>query len=178
MVTKLLRISLLVCTLALVSPAAHASDFPMDKSFGIGLEGGHGPGLSLKFNLAQSHSLQFGLSAFDYGLYRNYYAGHGHYYYGYEYGYGGFLIHGEYLKNNANLIHNANVALPWYFGGGLDLGAGSGSAAFAIHGNLGLSLQFRPVPLDIFLEWTPRVWIVDFLQFHPLDFNVGIRVWF
>ena len=81
------------------------------------------------------------------------------------------------MNNRANLVRNGTFSLPWCLGGGRDLGLGSGSAAFAVHGNLGLAMPFRPVPIAIFLEGTPRLWVVDFMKLHPFDFNAGIRVW-
>ena len=176
--SKTIRLSLVALTFAFFSQTAFAGDIGDDQKFGIGLEFAHGPGLSLKFAPSPNHALQFGLYAFDYGQYRQYSMDHGKYYYDYAYGYAGFLIHGDYLNTRAPLIRAGIFNLPWYWGAGLDLGVGSGSAAFAVHGNLGLAMEFRPLPIDIFLEWTPRVWIVDFVQVHPFDFNAGVRVWF
>lgn len=175
---KTLRTYLLIVSLALVSQTAVAGEIGQDKKFGIGLEFAHGPGLSLKFDPAPNHALQFGLYAFDYGQYRTYARDHGRYYYSYAYGYAGFLVHGDYLNTRAPLIRSSAFNLPWYWGAGLDLGLGAGAAAFAVHGNLGVAMEFRPLPIDIFIEWTPRLWIVDFVQFHPADFNAGVRIWF
>ncbi len=123
--------------------------------------------------------MQIGAHAFDYGLYRARSKDKRYYYgYDYEYGYQGFLVHGEYLSQQGTLIKGRSVSLPWYIGGGGDLGLGSGPAAFALHGNLGLALKFHTVPIDIFLEWTPRIWLVDFVQLRALDINGGIRFWF
>jgi len=173
------RMGRLMVLLALVVPMfasatpAHADD----KSVGVGLEFGQGPGLSLKIATSATGALQFGAHAFDYGLYRAR-SKESRYYYGYEYGYAGFFVHGEYLSQQGTLIKGRSVSLPWYIGGGGDLGLGSGAAAFALHGNLGLALKFHTVPIDIFLEWTPRIWLVDFVQLRALDINGGIRFWF
>jgi hypothetical protein len=172
---RYLLVAVAAFSLLLTATAAQAGEIGSNKTFGIGLEVGHGPGLTLKYEPSPSHALQFGFSAFDYGSYR---FDHGHTYYGYAYGYGGFFVHGEYLNQPGMLFRSSVFDLPWYWGGGLDLGLGAGSAAFAVHGNLGLAMQFKPLPIDIFLEWTPRIWVVDFVQFHPFDANAGIRVWF
>ena len=164
--------------IAVVPAEALAAEPVSERTLGIGLEFGHGPGLSVKYEPAPTHALQFGVYAFDYGIYRQYALDHGNAYYGYAYGYSGFLVHGDYLNTPGVLLRNRGFELPWYWGGGLDLGVGAGAAAFAVHGNLGLALKIRPLPLDVFLEWTPRLWIVDFTQFHPVDFNAGVRVWF
>ncbi len=37
-----------------------------ERTIGIGLEFGHGPGLSVKYEPAATHALQFGVYAFDY----------------------------------------------------------------------------------------------------------------
>lgn len=69
------------------------------------------------------------------------------------------------------------LALPWYAGGGVDLGIG-GDPALGVHGNLGLALQFDRAPIDVFLERTPRLRLVDFVQVQPFEFGAGVRVWF
>jgi len=172
---SVIRPALIAFALLLGSGAAQAADIGSSKNFGVGLEFGHGPGLSIKYDFAPNHAVQFGISAFDYGEYR---LDNGSYYYGYAYGYGGLLVHGDYLNTRAALYQSRAFDLPWYWGGGLDLGAGSGDAAFAVHGNLGLAMQFQPLPIDVFLEWTPRLWVVNFVQFHPFDLNAGVRFWF
>ncbi len=170
--------ALLIAATLLLTQTATAGEIGKDKKFGIGVEFAYGPGLSLKFNPSPGHALQFGLYAFDYGQYRAYSAAHNRYYYGYATGYSGFLAHADYLNTFGALVRSGLFDLPWYWGAGLDLGLGAGSAAFAVHGNLGVAMQFKPLPLDVFLEWTPRLWVIDFVQFHPIDFNAGLRVWF
>ena len=168
-----------VLLLGAARPAEAQGAIGTSKNFGIGLELGHGAGLSVKYASSPSSTWQFGLDAYDYGRYRTYYSDHGHYYYAYDYGFdaASFLIHAEYLANQTTLVRNKAFALPWYAGGGLDLGVGAGTA-LGVHGNLGLAMQFNRVPIDLFLEWTPRVWLVDFVQLQPLEFNGGVRVWF
>jgi hypothetical protein len=177
----MLRIALHACLLAvLVAPFARPAfaEIGQDKHFGIGLEASHGPGVSFKYEPTPMHALQFGISAFDYGIYRRYSYSHGGYYYNYDYSYAGFLVHAEYLVNPSMVYRNSAISLPWYGGFGADLGLASGDAAFAVHGNLGMALQLNRFPFDFFLEWTPRLWIADFFQFHPVDFNAGVRFWF
>lgn len=175
------KLALVLASLAvfvLASPAyADSAIGSHHKTFGIGLEAGHGAGLSLKYQSSAASAWQFGLYSYDYRRYRD--ANHGHYYYAYDYGYGAgsYLIHVDYLASQANLSHSGGFSLPWYVGGGGDLGLGGGTA-IGIHGDVGLALQFSAVPIDLFVEWTPRLWLVDFVQLHPLDFNGGVRVWF
>lgn len=169
-----------ICATSGISRPASA-EIGVNKTFGIGLEGAHGPGLSLKFMPASDHALQFGIYAYNYGRYRTYYFNKGHgAYYGYDYGYdsGGFLVHGDYLYRETDLIRSRPFNLPWYAGGGVDVGVGDGALALAVHGNLGLAMQFNAVPLDVFIEWTPRIWLIDFVQLHPADINAGVRFWF
>lgn len=155
---------------------AEAAD-GMGRTLGLGLEFGHGAGFSVKYAPSPDHALQFGIYSYNYGRYRTVH--NGKFYYGYDYGYdsGSFLIHADYLKSQSTLVRGRGFSLPWYAGGGVDLGVGGG-AALGIHGNLGVALQFTGFPLDIFVEWTPRLWVIDFVQLHPVDFNSGIRFWF
>lgn len=75
------------------------------------------------------------------------------------------------------MVRARAFTMPWYIGGGVDLGVGLGTA-LGVHGNLGLAVQFTGAPVDIFVEWTPRVWLVDFVQLQLFGFNGGVRVWF
>ena len=165
------------CAALPAAPALAHSGIGTSKTIGIGIEAGHGAGLSLKFQPTPGHAFQFGAYGYDYGRYRTHKAGK--YYYGYDYGYssGSFLLHGDYLLTQANLNRTNGLSLPWYAGLGVDLGFGVG-AALGVHGNLGLAAQFGAIPIDLFIEWTPRLWIVDFFQVHPFDFNGGVRIWF
>lgn len=165
--------------LCVATPAEAQNKIGTSKTFGIGLEVGHGAGLSFKYQPSTSYAWQFGVNAYDYGRYRTYHKGR--YYYGYDFGYdaGSFLVHADYLMTQTNLSRARGFTLPWYAGGGVDLGVGSdGGAALGVHGNLGLAMQFKGPPIDLFAEWTPRLWLVDFVQLHPFEFNGGIRVWF
>ncbi len=170
-----------IAMLATSSAYADETPYGVDRRIGIGVEFAHGPGLSLKFARTPGHSLQFGFDAFGYGRYREYSLAHGHDpYVGYDFGLGGggFLMHLDSLNNLVMFTRNGAMELPFYLGGGADLGVGNGGPVFGLHANLGVALQFAILPFDIFGEWTPRLWIVDFLQFHPSDFNAGVRVWF
>ncbi|MBI5611168.1 MAG: hypothetical protein HY902_20005 [Deltaproteobacteria bacterium] len=177
--TLALTAVLSVLLMGAARPAEAQSAIGTSKNFGIGLELGHGAGLSVKVASSPTSMWQFGLDFYNYGRYRTYYRDHGRYYSTYDYGFdsASFLVHGEYLAHQASLVQNKALALPWYVGGGLDLGVGAGTA-LGVHGNLGLALQFNRVPIDLFLEWTPRVWLVDFVQVQPLEFNGGVRFWF
>lgn len=168
-----------VLLLGAARPAEAQGAIGASRHLGIGLELGHGAGLSVKYAASPTSAWQFGLDAYDYGRYRTYYKDHGRYYYAYNYGFdaSSFLIHAEYLANQVDLVRANAFTLPWYAGGGLDLGVGAG-AALGVHGNLGLAMQFIRAPIDLFVEWTPRVWLVDFVQVQPLEFNGGVRVWF
>ncbi len=177
-VTSLLIACIFTCLVVAAHPAMAVATSG-GHGFGVGLELGHGAGLSLKYVASPSVAWQFGVSTSNYGRYRTYYKDHGRYYYGYDYGINSqsFLVHGEYLATQTDLLRGRLLVLGWYAGGGLDLGVGDGLAA-GVHGNLGLAGRFTRVPLDVFVEWTPRLWVVDFVQLHPVDINAGVRLWF
>jgi hypothetical protein len=150
-------------------PATSGSNVSSGGNFGLGVEFGPGAGLSIKYFPSADHAFQFGLHTAGYG-YGNYYR-HGD---GYFYHSGVYFLHGEYLKTGAR-----EFDLPWYVGGGLDLGTGYYDAvSVGIHGNLGVALQLRSVPLDFFVEWTPRLWVTNGTYLSIGDANAGIRFWF
>lgn len=151
------------------SAATRAASSAGRTGFGLGVEFGFGAGLNAKYAPSVDHAFQFGLHTGGYGYrYR-----HGDLFYSS----GVYFLHGEYLKTGNNLSTSADFALPWYAGGGLDIGTGVGSV-LGIHGNVGLALQLRGAPLDFFLEWTPRLWLTDGSYLALGDFNGGIRFWF
>ena len=175
--TPVVLLSLALLALGSSTPCQAQSADVASKRFGIGLEAGHGAGLSVKLQSSASQAWQFGLYAHDYGRYRRDHKGR--YYYGYDpsYAAGSFLVHADYLMTQGEIVRSSSFRWPWYVGGGTDLGIGDG-LALGIHGNLGVAWQFTRVPIDLFLEWTPRLWLVDFVQLHPAEGNGGIRIWF
>lgn len=70
-------------------------------------------------------------------------------------------VDGLFLGNQ--IWTNGDLSLNWEAGAGADalLGTGWGSAMFGAHGLAGLSLQFRPFPLEITTDVRPGFFFVD-----------------
>lgn len=157
---------LLACLLGMAQALpAEAVPGKGGRKVGLGLEGGRGAGLSVKLDQG-GHALQFGLSGARYGR---------HWRYGFYSS--GLIAHADYLVEGGLLTRGQGLELPWYAGGGIDLGLGYGTAVGA-HAALGMAFEFKPFPLDFALEWAPTLWIDDGLYIDPVFFRGMIRVWF
>lgn len=170
-------IAILVVGLAASAPA-HAQgwgpSYVGKRKFGIGLELGEPTGLTGKLFIAPSNAIDFGLGE----QYHHYYGGDG------------LHVYLDYLWHPAVLTRAEGFDLPFYVGIGGRIWffdydcAGrvcTGAEAFGVRVPLGISFDFRRVPLDIFIQAVPTL---DFFRdyrhdiFLDIDFSVGVRFWF
>ena len=117
-----------------------------------GLVVGDPTGLSLKSWHGQ-HAYNFGLGWQNYGGY--YYEFGPHYYYRRN-----SVIHvtADYVKHNYNVFHLHQGKLPAYYGIGVSVFAGDGSAV-GVRIPLGLDYIFAHAPLDVFVELAPTMYL-------------------
>lgn len=93
---------------------------------------------------------------------------------------GGTVLGLQYLWHDYDLIHPGQGAFPFYIGLGGDLALGGGGAAVAGCVPIGLDYLFRrkSLPLDIFVEVVPTLWIggggIDLVLYG----DVGSRFYF
>jgi len=92
---------------------------------------------------------------------------------------GGTVLQLQYLWHDFELIHPSHGAFPFYIGVGGDLALG-GSVAVAGCVPIGLTYMFqkKSLPLDLFVEVDPTLWLYTggmTLQFYA---NVGSRFYF
>lgn len=109
------------------------------------------------------------------------------------------LLNGNHLQLNAGLLwHNklgglGSTPVDWYFGLGAKLGYhdhhdhhdhkhkhhdhDEDDLHLGARAPLGVSIMLRSVPIDIFLEVAPVLWIVDHVDLE-LDGAIGFRYWF
>jgi tetratricopeptide (TPR) repeat protein len=92
---------------------------------------------------------------------------------------GGTLLQLEYLWHDYDLIHPSQGAFPFYIGVGGDLGLGGGSVAVAVCAPIGITYLFqkKTVPIDIFVEVVPTIWITGGINFQ-LYGDIGSRFYF
>jgi len=157
-------LTLAACT-ALASEASAAPEIGIERTVGMGVELGSGPGLSAKFIFEKSNAVQLGLGTTTYAF-----AGDRR-----SRLRGGTALHAEYLRHGGLVVANRGVAVPWYagFGGMLNIG---GQHNIGVRMPIGLAMQVRKVPLDLFVEWAPQWWIGA--DVDVVHFNSGIRYWF
>ena len=74
---------------------------------------------------------------------------------------GGTILQLQYLWHDYDLIHPSSGAFPFYIGVGGDLALGGGGAAVAGCVPIGITYLFqrKAVPLDIFVEVVPTIWV-------------------
>ncbi|TZF82994.1 hypothetical protein FW774_11865 [Pedobacter sp. BS3] len=81
-----------------------------------------------------------------------------------------------------NNIQNA-PGLRWYYGGGASLGSSKpkyadGSFFLSADGVLGLDYKFTGAPINLALDWRPRLQLVDDVDFWTGDVGLAIRFTF
>ena len=74
---------------------------------------------------------------------------------------GGTILQLDYLWHDYDFIHVSHGAMPFYIGLGGDLAVGGNSVVIAARVPVGLTYLFqkKDVPIDIFIEVAPTVWI-------------------
>jgi tetratricopeptide (TPR) repeat protein len=92
---------------------------------------------------------------------------------------GGTVLQLQYLWHDYDLIHPSHGAFPFYIGVGGDLALGGGVAvAGCVPVGLTYMFQKKSLPLDLFVEVDPTLWLYTggmTLQFYA---NVGARFYF
>jgi hypothetical protein len=81
-------------------------------------------------------------------------------------------ITGLYEKNKA-----ISGGLQWFYGGGAFVGLGGNSNA-GIAGIIGLCYKFKDIPIDLSIDWMPRLQIIDNVDFNPNGVGLSIRFTF
>ena len=152
--------------LSLLAPREAHAQVGYTNRFGLGLALGYPDvGLSAQYFMTRGQSLQF-VAAF---LYHNVYFNDR--YNGYVAVNSGIFLRADYLFHPNILVRGSVAALEWYIGPGLNLGVGNSPYyAFGLELPIGLALQFQRFPMDLALEFVPRINLVDNSGFRP-DFG-------
>jgi len=130
-----------------------------DYNTGVGLRGGFESGLTIKHFVNRNSALE-GLLTIRWQ---------------------GFDVTGLYeIHYQAFEVDHLN----WYFGGGAHLGGYNGndlatwgtySALIGIDGILGIEYNFREAPINIGIDWNPRIDIYGMTRFRAEGFALVIR---
>lgn len=114
-------------------------------------------GLSGKFFLSESMAVQ--------GVVGSYWGG------GWGWGWGGGLgIGADLLWEMPSLFEQNELNINWNVGAGASAGLGSGVQTFGVSGVAGISLQLKPVPLDVAFELRPTI---QFANVSGVDSGIG-----
>jgi hypothetical protein len=120
-------------------------------------------GVSLKYFFTPSTALQIGLGGSPWG----------------------FGLNVDYLVHPVLLTRGGAVTIPLYLGLGLGMGSwqhgywgyGDNAANLNVHVPLGIAFQFRPLPIDIFLQAEPGLAIVPYIA-PSMGGTLGARIYF
>ncbi len=88
----------------------------------------------------------------------------------YDYDYFGLGL----LLQKHKFVGDLNRLL-WYWGVGPYVTFGDNFTGVGVSGALGLDLSFEAIPIDITLDWLPRIRLVGGGRFLPSGGGVGIR---
>lgn len=158
------RLFTLFLALALPGAAQAGSPVRSGGNFGIGVGSGYWlNGLSLKYFMGQSASVQGVIGGYGYG-------------YGHD-DYGGLGFSGDYLWEMPALTNNEAFELGWNAGLGPNVGLGDDWVAIGVHGTLGLEFNFNPVPIDLVLEYKPGIFVVPGVGGDFWNFGGQIRIY-
>ncbi len=170
---RTLKLLLAITALTFATPALAqkgGSRIGQGKNLGLGLAIGSPSFLTAKYFLDSKLALDFGLDFARWGS--------------------GIGLHGDVLFHTNSLITDANIALPLYFGAGVNVATWSwgwndrwgrryynGGADLGIRGVGGAALWLKKVPLEFFVEIGPELWVLHGprLQFFG---SVGVRYYF
>jgi hypothetical protein len=95
----------------------------------------------------------------------------------YDYGENFLHIHADYLWHDFGVI-KSRERLPLYYGLGFHYDEGGGAPiAFGVRGVIGMDWMPRTVPLDVFLEFAPVLYLTPGSGFG-IDAGIGTRLFF
>lgn len=157
---------LLIPTLLLAAAGpARAGELRHAGNFGLGFGGGtYGGGISAKYFASDTTAFQGTLNAW---ANKNGSA---------------IVANGDYLVEMPDLANLDGMDIGWSIGPGVGLGletAGSyNSVTLGISGLAGLEFNLNVIPLDIVLEYRPRLLLIDIVDFELVTFGGHVRYYF
>lgn len=164
-------------------PARAGKPIRQAGNFGLGLGAGTlGTGLSLKYFLQDDLSIQGNAGVYYYGFY---YRGRDECYdrRGYTYcrNVGEALaLSADLLAEKGPLLDANELSIDWAIGGGLGLGIWEYQPLFDVAAAfvLGLEFNIHAVPIDVVIEYRPKLLLIPTAAFDVIDFTGHIRYYF
>ncbi|MEL6546990.1 MAG: hypothetical protein AAFQ82_20350 [Myxococcota bacterium] len=162
------RILVVAALLSVPALAQAKSQIRTPGKFGIGLGSGYASGISAKYFLGESTSVQATLGTFG--------ALEG------EGNIDGFAVGGDFLFEMPEFFRHPNIELAWSVGGGVGLAlvdtAFDDELSISVQGVLGFQVHLVPVPIDIVLEFRPELRLVEDADFDLIDLGAHVRYYF
>jgi len=152
--------------------AISSNTFAQSTGVGAGIILGAPTGISTKFWTSNVNAIDAAIGWSNDGEWARF--GNGYYYY---YGRSNLHINADYLWHSFNAI-KSQERFPIYYGFGFHLNEGySAPLAFGIRGVVGIDWMPRAVPLDVFLEFAPVVFLSPGSGIG-FDAGIGTRFFF
>ena len=134
-------------------------------NFGLGLGGGtYGGGLSAKYFASDTMAFQGTLNAWA------------------NSNSSAIIMNGDYLVEMPDLANLDGMDIGWSVGPGVGLGLVTvddyNSVTLGISGLAGLEFNLKVIPLDIVLEYRPRLLLIDTVDFDLVTFGGHVRYYF
>ncbi|MGC8654505.1 MAG: hypothetical protein ACP5US_11005 [Candidatus Kryptoniota bacterium] len=165
------KIKFIILTL-LITMASYKFSFAQNTGVGVGVILGSPTGLNAKFWTSKVNAFEFAIGWTNTGEWERY--GNAWYFNG---GPTFLHIHGDYLWHNYDVI-KSQERFPIYYGVGFHYDGGNNfSSAFGVRGVLGVDWMPRTVPLDVFVEIAPVLYLTPGAGFG-IDAGVGGRFFF
>ena len=143
-------LSRLVCTVSILMIIGTTS-FGQLYDHALGLRGGVGATVTYKKFVSEPLAFEAILGLYDYDYF----------------GLGLLLEKHKYVGDLNRLL--------WYWGVGPYVTFGDNFTGVGVSGALGLDLSFEAIPIDITLDWLPRLRLVGGGRFLPSGGGIGIR---
>ncbi len=89
---------------------------------------------------------------------------------------GGLGVSGDLLFEMKPLVSTDPVDIAWNIGPGVNVGVGD-ATWLGVNGVLGLEFNFKPVPIDLVLEYRPGLQVIQDLNPDLIGFGAHIRVY-
>jgi len=95
-----------------------------------------------------------------------------------RFGGNGFAVSVDALLEPGSLFSNDILSIDWNIGLGAGLGLNDSITSIAVAGVAGLEFNFKPIPIDLVLEYRPTLLVIEDVHFEPVDFSGHIRFYF
>ncbi len=91
---------------------------------------------------------------------------------------GGIAVSLDGLIENGPLVTTEHFTIDWSYGLGAGLGLRNDVSAIAVSAIAGLEFNFKPLPVDLVLEYRPHLLVNPDVELELVDFTGHLRYYF